>query len=93
MIVDTINICVCYSLFLWFGATTMLTRIYLDFLFPIEVAVIVKDDLKYCGHIHTSSNFYKSYYIMVIKKKYQNLDLLTILIFYFVKNILTFLII
>ena len=93
IIADTNNIYACYSLFILFKTNTILTKIYPNFVFAIKIAIIVKDNLEYYGFINTGSHFYQFCYTIAIEKKNQNLDLLTTLIFYLVKNISTFLII
>lgn len=87
MITDTNNIRTYCSLFIPFRADTILTKVYLDFIFAIKIAIIVKDDLDYYRYFDSSSHFCKFCCTMLLKKRYQNLDLLTALIFHLSKNI------
>lgn len=93
VIANTNNVYVYYNLLIFFVADILLTKIYLKFLLAIKTAIIVNNNLDYYRYINNSSYFCKFCYDIIVKKKYQNLDLLTILTFYLVENTLTFLII
>lgn len=68
MIVDTNNVYACYGLYILFEAGTFLTRRYPEFVSTIKVAVIIEDNLDYCGHIDNRSHICKSYYAMIFEK-------------------------
>lgn len=70
MIIDINNICTYYGLFIPFGAGIMMTKIYLDFISLIKVAVIIEDDFDSYGHIVADSHFCKFCYAIVVEKKF-----------------------
>lgn len=52
-----------------FKASIILTRVYLDFEFAIEAAIIITNDFNYCRYINASSHFCKSSYTIIVEKK------------------------
>ena len=69
VIVDTSDVYAYCGLFIPFGASTLLTKIHLEFVSAIKAAVIVEDNLGYCRQTDNSSYFCKSCYDMIVKKK------------------------
>lgn len=68
-IAGTNDVCICCGLFIPFGACTILTGVYPNFVSAIEAAIIVKDDLGCCARVDAGSYFCKSCYGMVVEKK------------------------
>lgn len=68
VIADTNDVYACYSLFIPFGIGILLTKIHLEFVSAMEAAIIVDDDLDYCGHNDNSSHFYNTCYSMIVEK-------------------------
>lgn len=69
MIMDTNNICAYYGLFILFEASTLLIKVYSNFILAIKATIIVNNNLDYFEHIINIFHFYKSDYSMIIKKK------------------------
>ncbi len=69
VIADTNDVCTCCGLFIPFGTGTLLTKIHPEFVSAIEVAVIVDDDLDYCGRTDNSSHFCNTCYSIIIEKQ------------------------
>ena len=69
VIADTSDICICYNLFIPFEAGPLKSRVYPKFVFAIEEAVIVEDNLDCYGHTDHGSHFCKSCYGMIIEGK------------------------
>lgn len=69
MIAKTNDISIHCNLYISFWANILLTRLDLNFIFSIEVVIIVEDNFDSCGYIDNSFHFSNSYYIMIIGKK------------------------
>lgn len=89
IIINTNNIYIYYGLFILFRADILLLKVHLNFVSAIKATIIANNNLDFTKVLtmaHISANLIIS---CLFKKRYQNLDLLTTLTFYFVKNILT----
>ena len=66
MIANTNDVYICCDLFIPFGIGILLTKGHPKFVLAIKAAVIVHDDLDYCGRIDNSSHFCNTYYAMIV---------------------------
>lgn len=69
MIININNVCTCCNLFILFGTSILLTKIHSEFILVIEAAIIVNDDLNYCGRADNRFHFCNFCYDMIIEKK------------------------
>lgn len=69
MIADTNNVYACYSLFIIFITSFLLTKIHSKFVSTIKAGIMVKNNLDYYRYTDNGFQFCKSYYSMIIKKK------------------------
>lgn len=75
MSIDINGVCAYCDLLIIFRTSILVTRINLEFVFAIEANGICEDNLDYCGYTHNGFQFYKSYYGMIIKKKFQKFEI------------------
>lgn len=69
MITNTNNVYIYFNIFILFEVDTLLTRVYLEFVSIIKVAIIVYNYFGYYKYIDNSSHFSKFYYNIIIEKK------------------------
>lgn len=66
VIADTNDVYACCSLFMSLETSTLLTKVYPEFVSAIEAAIIVNDNFNCCGRTDYSSHFCNTYYDMII---------------------------
>lgn len=69
MIVNINNVCSYCNLFILSRTSTLYPKVYSDFVFLMEAAVIANHYHDYCRHTDNGSHFCKSYYYIFIEKK------------------------
>lgn len=69
MILEIKNIYTYYGFYILFGAYTLLTRIYLKFIFAMKALLIEKYNLDFCRYTNNRSYFGKFCYDINVERK------------------------
>lgn len=70
MIADRNNICICCNLFIIFVASSLLIKVYPDFVLTIKATMIINNYFDYCRYTNNGSHFCKKISTIILANQY-----------------------